>query len=248
MKAKRRTRVITTTADIPAGYVRLATYGTNGTGQKTAAYQAVQRAYAGGLLDAVKLYRGPRDHRGPVYVDAIQAEAVVAALAPAPAPAAESPAADQTQRELFAEATPTPTTQAAPATATPPDPALMVWAAWEITRTCLLGILSATERMAAALEGRHGHTDATEKAVAELHALVRDRLPAPPAESPTFRHFLERIRNTPSVAALGQLVDELEAAESAGDVQPLEYAELMGAVNAQHDRLEPSRTPAETMA
>jgi nucleoside-triphosphatase THEP1 len=77
----------------------------------------------------------------------------------------------------------------------------------------------------------------------QLAAWLSDGEPAPaaPAPAPTglFAEIANYIRTAKSVRTLGKVGDRIEQLESAGELERLQVAELMGMVNAKHNEIEP---------
>jgi len=76
-----------------------------------------------------------------------------------------------------------------------------------------------------------------------LAAWLSDGEPAPVAAAPAttglFAEIANYIRTAKSVRTLGKVGDRIEQLESAGELERLQVAELMGMVNAKHNEIEP---------
>lgn len=153
----RNVRVITNLRDVPADYHALSSYRRRGKhGRKTLAYVALQAAYAQGEIDAVKLIRGPRDIRGPVFIDSKQATAIV---------------------DRIETTTPRRNPRPEAATTSQLEQRQQTRAAWTATQSALVGILNAAERIATALEAAAPRIEAHAEiaaAIDNLTAAVRD--------------------------------------------------------------------------
>lgn len=84
---KRKQTVVGNLADVPEGFVAMASYGARKSGVRGSdRYEWILQAYERGAITAVKVMRSNRDRTGPVYVDADQAAEVIRAQERKPAP------------------------------------------------------------------------------------------------------------------------------------------------------------------
>jgi len=74
-------RVTSDKKDIPSHYVQLSSYGCNSRSKPaTAEYQTLHHAWSARKLSGWKLMSTPSDQRGPIFVDPVEAEQIIASI------------------------------------------------------------------------------------------------------------------------------------------------------------------------